>query len=555
MTMLEQIKSKKISLFWQLVVIFIFVEILTALLAVSIFKDNASYNYLYLAILHLILLILATFYFLRIKVEDKPSIQSMAQEVEHKIKKTELQMKGIIDSALDSVIVIDGKGTVTAWNNMAEKMFGWNREEAIGTEISKLIIPDRMKDAHHNGMEKFHATGQGPVLNSRVEVPAMRKNKEEFPAELTVIPIEIEGEHTFSAFVRDLTEKHEAQKAIESERERLNVSLQNIDDGVVVTNNENKILLINEAAKKIFLLEDKDYSNQYFSELILNKNLKETWIENEEVSNNQVYKLSDKENQLVSFSKKSLYVEDKIGHITVIRDITKQEEIDRMKSDFVSAVSHELRTPLTSIKGFASTMLSDKDMPDSDRMEFLKIISDESDRLANLIRDLLQISLIESGKVKLSKENFDMHKILKKVQDLALQQAEEKNIKYETKLSAYQGKFIGDAEKLQSAILNLAYNAIKFTNNGGKVTVSSYQKEDQLLIEVEDNGMGIPKRDLYNVFKRFFRVNRPGTEIQGTGLGLPIVKEIVHMHKGEIKVESEIDKGTKFTISLPLSID
>ncbi len=189
-----------------------------------------------------------------------------------------------------------------------------------------------------------------------------------------------------------------------------------------------------------------------------------------------------------------------------------------------------------------------------DRMEFLNIISDESDRLASLIRNLLQIALIESGKVKLTKEHFKIDEILKKVESVLKHQAKEKNIKYSTNLGEYKGKFRGDAQKLQSAIMNLVSNAIKFSDNNAVVTVSSFQQEDMLIIEVEDTGLGIPKRDLYNVFERFFRVNRPGKEIQGTGLGLPIVKEIVKMHKGEIKVESEIDQGTKFTISLPLEL-
>jgi signal transduction histidine kinase len=241
------------------------------------------------------------------------------------------------------------------------------------------------------------------------------------------------------------------------------------------------------------------------------------------------------------------------GIVMVMHDVSQQREIDRMKSDFISSVSHELRTPLTSIKAYAETMLHDKNMTEDTKREFLGVINEESDRLTNLINGILEISRIESGTIEIVRKPVNVVSIASKAVTDLEHLAGKKNLRLQTDIAEHLPELLGDENKILSMITNLVNNAIKFTPDNGQITVSAKQCNDELVIKVTDTGMGIPKQDLLKIFGRFYRVHRPGKQIQGTGLGLAIVKEIVIRHDGRIDVESEIDKGSTFTVYLPIA--
>jgi two-component system phosphate regulon sensor histidine kinase PhoR len=241
------------------------------------------------------------------------------------------------------------------------------------------------------------------------------------------------------------------------------------------------------------------------------------------------------------------------GIVMVFRDVSQQRDIDRMKSDFISSVSHELRTPLTSIKAYAETMLHDKNMPEETKIEFLQVINEESERLTNLINGILEISRIESGTIEITRAQVNMTSVVSRAVTGLEHLAGKKNIHLETSIAEHLPELLGDETKIHSMVTNLVNNAIKFTPENGHIAVSAQVNNDELVIKVSDNGMGIPKEDLTKIFGRFYRVHRPGKEIQGTGLGLAIVKEVVLRHDGRIDVESEVDKGSTFTVYLPIT--
>lgn len=208
---------------------------------------------------------------------------------------------------------------------------------------------------------------------------------------------------------------------------------------------------------------------------------------------------------------------------------------------------------MTSIKAYAATILRDPNMPETTRHEFLTIIDEESDLLKNLIEGLLEISRVESGSVKFAREPVDITAVIGQVLTGLQHFADKKNIQLKTDISNELGQLHGDEGKIQSMIMNLVNNAIKFTPDNGWVSVSVHRQGGELLIRVSDNGMGIPKEALPKIFERFFRVHQSGQGIPGTGLGLAIVKDIVNMHNGRIEVESELGKGSTFTVFLPLN--
>jgi len=493
------------------------------------------------------------------------SVERVVSQAEKEIRKSEALTRGIIDASLDAVVVIDDQGKVTDWSRQAEDLFGWSRDEALGEEMSDMIIPHSMRSAHHGGIDHYHATKEGPVINNRVEVPALNRRGEEFPVELTVTPFDVDERSYFSAFVRDLREIKKAEQELAMEKERLSVTLAGMAEGVVVTDQEGKVILANPAAENLLMSSEKGYLGEEFTSLVNDSGFKIRWeaaFKGGEDLKNQKFVQNEAEGQFLAATTSSIKLltggeEKDQGVITILRDVTKEIEIDRMKSDFVSSVSHELRTPLTSIKGFTSTMLKKSDAigPEKSK-EFLSIILQETGRLETLIRDLLEISVLESGQISLNIELVNLEDIFSGVMAVAGPMAEGKKIQLTT-TNNFRGELSADKDKLQTAILNLVTNAIKFTPENGRVILSSAKAEGKAVIVVEDTGLGIPRRDLDNVFNRFFRVHRPGTEIQGTGLGLSIVKEIVELHGGKMEVQSQIQTeveqgGSEFSLFLPL---
>jgi len=227
--------------------------------------------------------------------------------------------------------------------------------------------------------------------------------------------------------------------------------------------------------------------------------------------------------------------------------------ITRRKSDFVSAVAHELRTPLTSIKGYASLLSAGKlgQIP-AEVKERLDKINKHSDNLTMLINDLLDISRIESGRVEMKIEPLNLREILDSLFDMFSPSMKEKQINFSFDISDIQ-EIYADKQQIQRVFINLIGNALKFTPNGGSITITAKRLTNEIRIEVKDTGIGISKKDLNRVFEEFYRTEEAiNQQIKGTGLGLSLVKYIVEAHKGKIWVESELGKGSTFIFTLPL---
>ncbi|HEX2867024.1 MAG TPA: PAS domain S-box protein [Ignavibacteriales bacterium] len=245
--------------------------------------------------------------------------------------------------------------------------------------------------------------------------------------------------------------------------------------------------------------------------------------------------------------------------ISIERDRAKQqisvlEELNKLKSDFISNISHELRTPLASVVGFSETITSDPNMPREMVIEFSNIILSEGKRLAKLINDVLDFAKMEAGKLEIFKTEFDIIELLQSVLSSVRDEARQKGLTLSFEVPEHPVLIAADRERILQVFQNLVSNAIKFTERGGRVTliVQDFIKEIEII--VSDTGIGIPARDLPNIFQKFYKAARPGsTQIPGSGIGLGLVKQIIDMHKGLISVQSEVNKGTTFIIKLPKS--
>jgi signal transduction histidine kinase len=229
--------------------------------------------------------------------------------------------------------------------------------------------------------------------------------------------------------------------------------------------------------------------------------------------------------------------------------ITSYEELERLKEGFLSSVSHELRTPLASIIGFAETLKNDPNLPKEIYTEFLDIILTEGKRLAATINDLLDVSQLYKETVSLQLKNVELQQLVNNAYEHFKPLATK--IEFGIQLQEKPIFIRADENKLQQAINNLISNAIKFTPEGGKVNVSLYETKENYVIQVSDTGIGIPEKDKEKIFDRFYRVERPGLEIRGVGLGLSITKKIIDLHSYKLEFESEINKGSTFKILIP----
>lgn len=242
-----------------------------------------------------------------------------------------------------------------------------------------------------------------------------------------------------------------------------------------------------------------------------------------------------------------------IGCVTSLHDITAEHEIAQMKNEFVSTVSHELRTPLTSIKGYVDLILDGEAGEINEiQQEFLGIVKENSDRLVELINALLDISRIESGRIHLKVEPLDIEEAITGAVHTFKALLDQSNCTIETKLPAHLPKAAGDRDRVGQVLVNLISNAIKYSPEGGKVTVAARRAEDSVVVSVKDQGIGIAKEDQRNLFSKFYRVDSSLTrEIGGTGLGLSICKTIIELLGGRIWVRSEAGRGSTFSFSLP----
>ena len=239
------------------------------------------------------------------------------------------------------------------------------------------------------------------------------------------------------------------------------------------------------------------------------------------------------------------------GAILVFHDVTRIRQLERTRQEFVANVSHELRTPLSLIKGFVETLIDGAEKNPDSRRRHLQTIEKQTDRLTFLIEDLLTISRLESGQVVLNLQPVELRDETQRVADDLGARAREKNVTVANEVpSGLTAR--ADANRLQQVLFNLIENAIKYGRRSGRVTIGGKSSADKIEIFVRDDGPGIPAEARDRVFERFYRVDRARSrDTGGTGLGLSIVKHIVQAHGGEVWLESELDEGTVFHITLP----
>lgn len=336
---------------------------------------------------------------------------------------------------------------------------------------------------------------------------------------------------------------------------KLEAVLKSIINGVIAFDTHEKILLINDSAREILNIREKNIIGKHVLDFIRNSKLHDIF---ESLIKTKEYSVKDLELNIFNKYLK-IYTSpiihplshENLGFVLIINDITEMRKLERIRSDFVANVSHELRTPLTSIKGFVETLREGAIDNPKARDKFLEIIDFESERLTRLINDILTLSEIENLKDGLLTESVELDSEINDVMYIMEKAANDKNVTLIKNLKCDKVKIRANRDRLRQMIINLVDNGIKYTQEGGYVKVSTIELNNEIIISVEDSGIGIAKENIPRLFERFYRVDKSRSrKLGGTGLGLAIVKHIVESLKGDIFVESEIGKGTKFIIKL-----
>jgi signal transduction histidine kinase len=266
----------------------------------------------------------------------------------------------------------------------------------------------------------------------------------------------------------------------------------------------------------------------------------------------EVERQSENGNVVLRFSVRPVRRDDSAAAMIIIEDITQQKVAEQSRNHFVAHATHELRTPLTNIRLYVETAIEDGDADPLVRGKCLNVINQEARRLERIVGEMLSVSEMEAGSFKLRRSDIRLDQLFKDLAtDYAAQAAEKKqrlNFNLPPKMPVIQG----DRDKVTLCVHNLIGNAIKYTPEGGEVTVTMEYDQKQLSISVSDTGIGISEEDSAKIFERFYRANDPRVEnITGTGLGLTLAREIARLHGGDVSVKSEFNKGSTFTISLP----
>lgn len=337
---------------------------------------------------------------------------------------------------------------------------------------------------------------------------------------------------------------------VENERNKLSTLFLHMTDGVVAFDPTGQVIHFNPAASQMLGVEISEQTRyeELFSGVVALEALlalrRPQYIETQMEAGELELDLS-----LAPFSS----AETEGGVLVLMHDVTEQQKNEQMRREFVANVSHELRTPLTNVRSYAETIIdSGEELPADTRATFMNVILSETDRMARIVQDLLTLSRFDSGKMEMQMVRFDLTGAVRSVFEAITLDA--RNHGHHLTLDMPEvGLWVsGDRSRLEQVIMNVVSNAIKYTADGGEIAISAGRRDRWIWVQVRDNGIGIPEKDLPRLFERFYRVDKARSrESGGTGLGLSIAQEIMTQHKGSIDIASTYGEGTTVTITIP----
>jgi PAS domain S-box-containing protein len=492
------------------------------------------------------------------------------RQIEESLRISQARFAGILEIADDAVISVNTQQRITLFNQGAEKIFGYTTQEVIGQPLD-LLLPGRFTKAHRQHVVDFTQTaGKARRMGDRQEIFGRRKDGTEFPAEASISRLNVGGEQVFTTILRDISDRKQAEKALEQLSRQNELILNSVGEGLCGVDLQGKTTFINPAAAKLLGYSAVELLGQSIEVLLPPHKVDGTAYALEESPLSEAFHAALQQglvhqgmDELFQRRNGSVFPVEYmctpireqgaiVGVVVAFKDITERQIVERMKDEFVSVVSHELRTPLTSLHG-ALRMLSSGllDSQPAKGKRLLDIAVDSTDRLVRLINDILDVQRIESGKVAMEKKACSVADLMAHAVDVMQAMADKTGVTLAIDpLAAFLWV---DSDRIMQTLTNLLSNAIKFSSPGSTVWLKAQEQEKYVLFQVKDQGRGIPSDKLESIFERFQQVDTSDARNhEGTGLGLAICRSIVQQHDGQIWVESALGEGSTFYFTLPL---
>ena len=488
------------------------------------------------------------------------------------VKLVESKFRDLLESTPDAIVMVNVTGRVVLINSQAENVFGYRRAEMMGQPV-EMLLPQRFHAAHHGHRGQFFAHPRTRTMGAGLELYGLRKNGEEFPVEISLSTLSTEEGPMVMSAVRDLTDRKKAEQKFRS-------LLESAPDAMVIIGHDGKIELVNSQTEKLFGYQREELLGQLVEILVPERfhakhpgHRTSFFAQPRARSMGVGLELNARRRDGTEFpveiSLSPLDTSEGLFVSSAIRDVTDRKHFEnalrqknvelananQAKDNFLANMSHELRTPLNAIIGFAGTLLMRLPGPlTSDQEKQVKTLQASARHLLALINDLLDVARIEAGKIELHFELVDCRSVIQEVVAALSPEAIRKELEFQAILPAIDLVVRTDRRALSQIVLNLANNALKFTDRGSvciEVSRCSMNRRKSVEMSIRDTGKGIRPEDQPRLFEPFTQVDISKTKIrEGTGLGLHLSRKLAELLGGQITFQSEYGKGSTFTLAL-----
>lgn len=501
--------------------------------------------------------------------DRKRSVEALIARDEH--------LRSVMDTVVDGIISIDKGGFIESFNKSAERIFGYAAHEIIGKNVS-MLMPEPQSSEHDTYMSNYLETGNAKIIGFGREVTGLNKYGKKFPMDLAVSEMRRDGVSTFIGVVRDITERKKAEESLRVSQERLALAIEGSGEGIWDWDARSDLVYVSPKIQEMFGIVRKhilakEWQNYIHpdDQIIFQTALLEYLNEKTPRLNVECRFLDPEKNSVwVRISGKALRnktgwayrISGSITDITqrvvfeneIIGAKERAEVANRVKTEFLANMSHELRTPLNAIIGFSDVMISSLfGKLNSHYDEYAHNIRDSGLHLLGVINDILDVSRVETGNLEIRSEKMTVETLVEAALRLVRDRAHAGDLKLIKDIEPRLPGVNVDNQRMKQILLNILSNSVKFTPEGGSITISAKRANDGgLIISIKDTGIGIAEEDIEIALTPFGQVDgRLQRKYEGTGLGLPLTKNLIELHSGTMEIKSNPKVGTTVILTLP----